>query len=151
MTSTPEGSGAPVARDDEHALRLLKDDWVSNGRITSAAFHTRGKQSPKYVQVSLFLKERLPSHDGSALHIGRFTSWGRARLAVGRIRRASRVVDGIEQPLEFDLAMTGSAGPPLDAFGAAHANLVGPTQRGSAATALAEAFNQHGEVEKVPD
>ena len=150
MTAPAGEPALPAARDDEHALRLLLDVWVRDGRITSAAFHTRSPQNPKYVPVSLFLKERLPGQDGNALHVERFVSHGRARLAVERIRSASRVVDGIEQPLGFDLLLNGSAEPPLDAFGAAHANLVGPTHRPAAAKALAEAFNQHGEMEKVP-
>ncbi len=150
--TAPAGAPEPLAAsDDEHALRLLLSDWVKDGRITSAAFHTRSPQNRKYVPVSLFLEERLPRRDGNALHVGRFASHGRARLAVRYIRSASRVVDGVEQPLGFDLLMNGSADPPLEAFGAAHANLGGPTHRPAAARALAEAFNQHGELEKAQD
>ena len=150
MTPAASGPEPPVATDDEHALRLLLDVWVKDGRITSAAFHTRSPRNPKYVPVSLFLKERIPDQDGNALHVERFASHGRARLVVERIRSLSRAVDGVEQPLEFDLLVNGSADPPLDAFGAAHANLVGPTHRPAAAKALAEAFNQHGVLEKAP-
>ena len=149
MTS-PADTTVPPARDDEHALRMLVSDWLRDGRITSAAFHTRHPTNPRYVSVSLFVDERLPDQDGNRLHLGRFASYGRARLAVGYIRSASRVVDGVDQVIGFDLLMTGSAEPPLEQFGTAHADLRGPTHRTAAARALALAFNQHGHLEKVP-
>lgn len=126
------------------------DRWVSNGRLTSAAFHTRSKKNAKYVAVSLFLRERLPNHDGNALHVDRFVSWGRACLSVEHIRAVSRVINGVKQLEGFDLELTGSAEAPLERFGPAHANLVGPTHKAAAATALAEAFNQNGTLEREP-
>ena len=139
------------ARDDEHALRLVLGIWVNDGRLTSAAFNTRGPTSPNYVPISLFIEERLPGSNGDLLHAGDFSSRGRARLSVGMIRSASYVANGVEVLARFDLLLDGTADPPLEAFGAAHAQLQGPTQRPAAAKALAEAFNQHGQLEEAPD
>ena len=139
------------ARDDEHALRLVLDIWVNNGRLTSAAFQTRGPKSPKYVAISLFIEERLPGSNGDLLHVGAFSSRRRARLSVGMIRSASYVANGVEVLAGFDLLLDGTADSPLEAFGAAHAQLQGPTQRPAAAKALAEAFNQRGQLGRAPD
>ena len=139
------------ARDDEHALRLVLGIWVKDGRLTSAAFNTRGPKSPKYVPVSLFIEERLPGSNGDLLHVGDFSSRRRARLSVGMIRSASYVANGVEVPAGFDLLLDGTADPPLEGFGAAHAQLQGPTHRTAAARALAEAFNQHGQLDEAHD
>lgn len=139
------------ARDDEHALRLVLEVWLKDGKLTSAAFKTRGVTSPNYIPVSLFIEERLPGSNGDLLHVGAFSSSRRARLLVGMIRSASYVADGVERLAGFDLLLDGTADPPLEAFGAAHAQLQGPTQRPAAARALAEAFNQHGQLERAPD
>lgn len=131
--------------DDEHALRLLHESWVlADGRVRGVAFHSD----------SVFLEERLPSGDGNLLHVGQFASYGRARLDVGRIRSTSRIIDGNEQRVGFDLRMTGSAAPPLEKYGKAHAQLEGPTgsaKRRKAAEALADQFNKHGNIEKMPE
>ena len=84
------------ARDDENALRLVLGIWVNDGRLTSAAFITRGPTSPNYVPISLFIEERLPGSNGDLLHAGDFSSRGRARLSVGMIRSASYVANGVE-------------------------------------------------------
>lgn len=150
MTSPAGEDAQSPARDDEHALRLLISAWMKDGRITSAAFHTRSPGNARYVPVSLFLEERLPGEDGSSLHIDRFASHGRVRLQVAHIRSASRVIEGVERPLGFDLQVNGQADQPLEAFADAHANLTGPTHRPAAAKALAEAFNRDGSLEKEP-
>lgn len=151
MTSLPDEPAPPAAADDEHALRLLMSAWVKDGKITSAAFQTRGPQSDNYAPISMFIRERLPDQNGRVLHVDRFASFGRARLAVRNIRSASVVVDGVKQTIGFDLLMTGSATPPLTDFGAAHAHLRGPTHRRPTARALAVAFNAHGHLERAPD
>ena len=151
MVATPAGGPPPPARDDEHALRLLVGDWFKDGRVTSAAFRTRGRQSPKYTAVSLFIKERLAGQDGRVLHVGRFASLGRSRLAVRHIRSLRYDSDGVSRPAGLDVVMTAAAAPPLDAFGEAHGELRGPTQREAVAKALANAFNQQGRLEKAPD
>ena len=151
MVAAPAPGPPPPARDDEHALRLLLEHWFKDGRVTGAAFHTRGTQSPKHAAVSLFIEERLPGQDGSALHAGRFASRGRARLAVRHIRSVGRSTGGVIEPAGLDVVMTGTADPPLDAFGAAHGELRGPTNQRAVAKALANAFNQQGRLEKAPD
>lgn len=138
------------AADDENAFRLVLKAWFKDGQLTSAAFHTRSPANPKYVAISLFIKERLAGQDGDVLHVERFASRGRARLAVRHIRSASHVSGGVKQPIGFDLLMTGTADPPLDPYGVAHAELQGPTQRPSAARAMAVAFNQYGYLERTP-
>ena len=132
----------PPALDSEHALRLVIQDWVKDGELTSAAFKTRSKTSSGYRAVSLFVKERLPNQNGNSLHVGSLASRGRMRLAVGAIRSLSH---------GFNLAMDGSAQPPLEEFSPAHAVLDGPTHSAGAAKALAVAFNRQGTWEKRPE
>ena len=124
--------------------------WVDDGQLTSAAFRTGDPASPRYASVSLFVEERLDGQDGEVLHVGRFAAHGRARLAVRHIRSAGRASGGTEERMGFDLLMTGTADPPLDAFDAAHAELQGPTRGRAAARALAVAFNRHGRLERAP-
>ena len=151
MTTAPPNGAEPPAADDEHALRLVLDVWLKDGELTSAAFQTRGPNSPRYVPVSLFVEERLPDGDGARLHTGRFASHGRARLRVGHIRTVSYMAGDGERHPGFDLLMTGTAEPPLEDFGKAHADLQGPTHRPPAARALAVAFNERGQIEKAPE
>ena len=151
MVATPAGGPPPRAGDDEHALRLLVRDWFRDGRVTSAAFRTPGRQGESRTAISIFIEERLPGRDGGALHVGRFASRGRARLAVRHIRSVTRSTGGVIEPAGLDVVMTGTAGPPLAAFGAAHGELQGPTNQRAVARALANAFNQQGRLEKPPD
>lgn len=47
--------------------------------------------------------------------------------------------------------MTGTAEPPLHEFGDAHAELIGPTHRPGATTALAKVINAFGIFEQYPE
>ena len=134
----------PPAVDDEHAFRLLLEDWVyDDGTVSSAAFRSsRG--------ISLFVKERLPNGNGDLLHVGKFEKHGRASLEVGLLRATKRSVNGVEEHIGYDLKMTGSAEPPLEEFRDAHADLQGPLKSKGAASALAAAFNEHGTLERRP-
>ena len=135
----------PPARDDEHALRLFSmHEWVeADDRLSSGAFYNRK------TRTSLFIKERLPNADGRALHVGKFRHHGRARLQVGALRSATRDIDGVRQPVGADLVMTGAADPPLEAFGAAHAELTGVTNKKDA-LALANLVESDDMIEKMP-
>lgn len=146
-----DATAIPPARDDEHALRLVVRDWFKDGKLTSAAFHTRSRSSPRYVSISMFVEERLPGADGSVLHAGRFANRDRVRLDVGSIRSVTYMSGGTETPAGFDLLMDGHAESPLEAYSEAHAELQGPTPIRTAARALARAFDLHGQLEKAPD
>ena len=135
----------PPARDDEHALRLFSiHEWVeADDRLSSGAFFHRK------TRTSLFIKERLPNADGGALHVGRFHDHGRARLQVGALRRATRDIDGVPRPVGANLVMTGVADPPLEAFGTAHAELTGVTNKKDA-LALANLVESDQMIEQMP-
>ena len=151
MVATQAGGPPPPAGDDEHALRLLVRDWYKDGRVTSAAFRTPGRQGESRTAVSIFIEERLPGRDGGAPRVGRFASRGRARLAVRHIRSVTRGTGGVIGPAGVDVVMTAAAGPPLDAFGAAHGELRGPTNQKAVARALANALSQQGRLDRAPD
>ena len=137
-----EESAQPRAADGENALRLFPNapsHWKDN-RITSGVFFERGDRRP-----SVFLKERLPNEDGSALHVSRLRSHGRARIRVGLLRAAKRG----DEPMKLDLLMTGTAEPPLEAFGVAHGELTGTINK-KAAQLLAALVMKEGEIEQAP-
>ena len=149
---TPSDHPAPApppAKDDEHALRLfpLNDWFAAENRLNSGAFY-----HPTSPPESLFVKERLPGEDGRVLHVDGFRSFGRIRIQVGRIRSFTR--NGVH--IAVDLLMTGTADPPLEPFGDAHAELTGirtggASYRKKVAQAFSSLVNEHGVVEKVPD
>ena len=130
------------ARDDEHALRLVRpDDYDFEGeRITSAAFRTRKPDHKKYRSVSMYVKERLPDNDGDLLHKEKFEEYGRGCLSVEEIRGTG-----------VDLVMTGEAEPPLEEFADAHGELRGETYRKAVARELARVFNEQGCIERLPE
>lgn len=143
--------GVDRPRDDESALRLIHPDFFQDNRVTSAAFVTRPIGHAKYRSVSLFVKERLPTGDGDALHIDQFGSYGRARLSFEFLRNVSYEAQGVTCSCDFDAQMTPTEClPPLKAFADAHATLIGPTYSRSAAAALALQFNTLGAIEKRP-
>ena len=127
------------AKDDEHALRLIgANDWLeAEGRLNSGAFYRRR------TACSVFLRERLPDGDAEALHVGQFSSYGRVSVQVSHLRGFTRngAVVGV------DIVMTGTAAPPLEAFGYAHGEL---RLQKKDAQAFAAFVNQRGQLEKRP-
>ena len=146
--TSSENPAPDPARDEETALRLFPiHDWVEkDSRLSSGAFYVR-KTTP-----SVFVKERLPDEDGDVLHVGRFGSYGRVRVDVHLLKefKFKRENDGVVRSFGLDLLMTGSADPPLEAFGRAHAELRGITSK-KMAQALTALINQHGSIERMPD
>ena len=99
--------------------------------------------------TSLFLKERLPGADGNLLHVGKFRFSGRVRMGIGMLRGFKRESEGVVSLVGLELLMTGSADPPLEEFGAAHAELQGISNR-KLAQALAALVSQQGVIERMP-
>ncbi|MCY4619564.1 MAG: hypothetical protein OXD50_13610 [Chloroflexi bacterium] len=146
----PATNNLTPAVDHEQALRLLLPVWVREKEVTAAAFHNRPPGNPKRVEISVFVQDRLPSQDGNVLHVGKFADRGRARLLVETIRSVSYLKSGTLIPAEFDISITGEAEHPLAAYGNAHGHVSGPTHREKAASALANAFNVHGYLDRIP-
>ena len=152
MTSETEAP-RPHPASTDNSLRLLIPDWIKDNRVTAAAFKTRGRESPSFVPVSMFIKERLPDTSGACLHVDRFANHGRARLGLGHLRDVQYLSDrGETVPCNFDISMApNDCGPPLEHCRAAHGNLIGPTHRSAAASALAARMNADGQIEKFPN
>ncbi|MDE2935340.1 MAG: hypothetical protein OXP37_00660 [Chloroflexota bacterium] len=144
----PSGLDEAQDLDDESAIRLLRPDWVDGKNISSLAFQTGREGGPRHVPVSLFVKDRLPNRDGQVLHLEKFTRFGRTRLAINLIRSVTR---DSGTRCGFDVVLTGSADPPLEEFGSAHALLIGPVHKYKDTKALARAFTNMGVLEKLPD
>ena len=136
----PDAEPAP-ATDAEHALRLVdRSAWSADAnRINSGAFYYRKPTE------SVFIEERLPDQDGEALHVDRFRSSGRIRIPVSTIRAFKR--NGVA--VGVDVVMTGTADPPLEAFGEAHGELTGIAPK-KIAQAFARYVAEHCEVEQTP-
>lgn len=149
MPATDSSAITPVA-DDEQAIRLLRSEWCNDGKVTGAAFQNRGPNSPRRIEISVFIQDRLPGQDGSVLHVEQFSDRGRIRLSAGAIRSVHYLSGGLPVPAEFDLSVTGVAEYPLKAYGNAHAHVSGPTHKDKAASALAKAFNDHGHMDRLP-
>lgn len=147
---TTDPSGMAEVSDDEQAIRLLLPEWCPDGQVTGAAFFNRPPDNPKRREISVFVQDRLPSRDGSVLHVGELADRGRARLIVGALRSVTYLKSDVPTPAEFDVSMTWKAEPPLEAYGDAHGHVTGPTHNKKAASALANAFNVHGHLDKIP-
>ena len=126
----------PHLNDGEEAFRLLRPGAIQrDGALSSAVF---SEDRP-----SVYIKSRLPDHDGEQLHICKFKDYGRGRLLVGDIRSA-------RDPGEFDVLLTGEAEHPHEAFGDAHAEVTGPCRTRSGARKLRDALRERGVIEKLP-
>lgn len=140
----------PRLEDDENALRLLVNaDQFQNQQVTSAAFKTRPPEHPRYLPVSLFIKERLVTKSGDCLHVGKFQGAGRVSMPVLIIRNTSFESENGQVTKPFDALVTpGEAVGDLAEFADAHARLLGPTWTSGPIKALVRQVRDYGTIER---